>query len=168
MQNVLIRIINITQFNSEQQKFRGDKIFREHGGGVSVFSEDCARVKSNNCICCHAEDNYYSTTDHLPYILWKINVEDLKSYVKPDTVIFDTDTPSTIPNKKDGTYDECHVDIQKISDERREEFANKFCKPPFIFICVDNDEVQIDEPTFRNLKTWTKEQGYFKKKGRLL
>ncbi len=161
----LIRILNIKQYNTEQQKFRGDKIFAEHRGGVSLFCEDCARSVSSDCICCHAENYYYSTTDHLPYLLWRISVEDLTTFIQPETAVFD-DKPSTIPSKKDNTFDKCHVDIQNISDDKREEFANIYCKPPNIYICIEGEEVPLDEPEFRNLKNWTKEKGYFKEKGR--
>ncbi len=108
---------------------------------------------------------YYSTTDHLPYLLWRISVEDLTTFIQPETAVFD-DKPSTIPSKKDNTFDKCHVDIQNISDDKREEFANIYCKPPNIYICIEGEEVPLDEPEFRNLKNWTKEKGYFKEKGR--
>jgi hypothetical protein len=88
-------------------------------------------------------------------------------FVDPETPHLDN-SPSSMPSQKDQTYDKCHIDIQNLSDQAREDFANKYCKPPNIFICLEGQEIPINEPEFKNLKVWAKERGYLHKKGRLL
>lgn len=64
---------------------------------------------------------------------------------------------------KNGDYDICHKDILKIPSKKAEEFANLYCKPPYVFICIDGREHQISEQQFLRLKEWAIEEGIYQK-----
>jgi hypothetical protein len=60
---------------------------------------------------------------------------------------------------KNGKTDICHKDLIKISEEKAEEFANKFCKPPNVYICIEGEEKQISPEQFVRLREWAREMG---------
>lgn len=149
----LIRTLHIKQdYAAAQHRFRGNKVFEERGGGISVFCDNCARFFSNN-ICEHIDIYYYPTLKH-PYLFWKIDVTEIRNFIN-----FQLITSEGGIVGKNGDTDICHKDIVGIPKEKAEEFADKFCKPPNVFVCINGEEQEISQEQFVRLREWAKEKG---------
>jgi hypothetical protein len=57
----------------------------------------------------------------------------------------------TINQEDSDTLDFCHYDICNVEDKKSQNFAKRYCIPPNVYVCQDDQELILDEKTYANL-----------------
>lgn len=97
-----------------------------------------------------------------PVFFWKIDEEVLTNYAGLEKAKLEQS--DSFPNAE-GIRDECHHDIiledQTSKEFRRisRNFAQDFCKPPYLYICIDGDAYQISTEQYSDLEKWLTARG---------
>jgi hypothetical protein len=155
---ILIRTIKFKSYSKGTGRFRHQDIFEPYGGGISIFIEECALETSS--LCQHIARFYPNTVDN-PVFYWKIREESLLQYegFNGISVIQSESAPNA-----EGEKDPCHHDIT-VTDvaspefrTARRSFAQEFCKPPHIFICIEGVSRQLSNDEYENLQKWVVEK----------
>jgi hypothetical protein len=70
-------------------------------------------------------------------------VEELREYIRDYTF--------QIVREPSVTGDECHCNIHGIKDKDSKQFCKDYCKPPDIYLCIEQDCKELDEDSYSNL-----------------
>lgn len=95
-------------------------------------------------------------------MFWKIAAEDIILFEKFNSL--EIQETLSFKKGKNGEYDKCHRDLTGKLDEGTESFAEQYCKPPHVFVCINNREHGIMPDQYKRLKAWVKEKGLSEQK----
>ena len=120
----LVLLLHISQYDENLARFRSTCFENSGDGtGISVFERQCAEETSGS-ICAHARA-YYSSVANEPPVFWTFD-----EVILPNGYFLE-EVPSD-------TGDDCHRNIEGLSDNRAKKFFKKQENPLFR-ICDGND-----------------------------
>lgn len=95
---------------------------------------------------------YYSSTVGDPIVYWKIDLNNLKTFFGCHNLGIDRVVSSVLGTN--GKFDNCHIEITKISKDVSENFAKAYCYPPNVFICLNDKSICIPKEKMKDLFLW--------------
>ena len=136
----ILRIIHLRNYNSHKRRFQKTVFTNSSGdGGISVVDILCiGEVRS-----CEHIHKYYTDTAGSPIIYWQIEFNDLIQHCTPTLI--------SIQQATSHTGDECHYNIQGVSDKNAEKFFRVHCAPPNIFYCCNGDGIPLTNEQYENI-----------------
>ena len=137
----LVRALHVRNYSTAKGRFQSNS-FSNYNGGISIFDYECAIITTPIGICSHISI-FYQRTVGIPIVFQLINFETLQNHF-PNSEIVLENTPSD-------SGDLCHYDLIGIDKKMAENFFKSFCKPPSIYVCQNNQSVQIDDSTHERL-----------------
>ena len=93
------------------------------------MSLDCI-IRNTGDVCSHLEDWYPRVVGARPFIYWVIDTDDLKASFGCQGF--------SLVNKPNDLGDDCHYEISGLSDNQGEEFAERKCAAPNVYLCNAN------------------------------
>lgn len=94
-------------------------------------------------VCHHLEINYPTVVGHQPFMYWVICKEDLDECFGPEGFCL------ALTESESG--DKCHMVITGLTDDQGREFVRKKMKPPYIYLCINNECRQLSPEEIRTL-----------------
>ena len=113
----LVLYVHIRLWDPHKRYFRSEAFDNSSdGSGISVVDLDCIRRGECRCVCEHAR-RYYPTVSSEPPIFWRFSESILP-------------TGYSLKQEASDSGDECHHNIQGISDNRAKKFFRKLRDGP--------------------------------------
>lgn len=137
-----IRTLNFARYDPRRKRFTSDS-FSNWRGSISVFDAECAKLVTVGGICAHIERFYKTTIDEKPFAFWSINADALRDHFGNGSF--------ALERKPSDRGDDCHYNIQRISDNRARNFVIKYCRPPSVFLCIDSECMNLTDEQYENL-----------------